>query len=151
MSKPTGLEKEKQGLKGIPQIARKSPTSWQKLEECYAQLLAGGKEPGAFSLPRCPPGHPLQVADVRAQLTPNYLHPAQRGKKQQPPASEISWKAPQRNIKDLFCSSENISTLQLRKLGSYAKGVYNKRAVGHQEAVLFYFPAQPPAEMLCVC
>lgn len=81
MSKPTGLEKERQGLRGIPQVARKSPNSWQKLEECYAQLLGGGRGPGASSLPRLPPGHPLEAADVRVRLTPNYLHPAQTRKK----------------------------------------------------------------------
>lgn len=80
MSKPTGLEKERQGLKGIPQVARKSPTSWQKLGVlCSASGRRRG--PGASSLPRRPPGHPLEAADVRAQLTPNYLHPAHMRKK----------------------------------------------------------------------
>lgn len=94
MSKPTGLEKERQGLKGIPQVARKSPTSGQKLKECYAQLLAGE---GGLKLPHCQ-GALLatpwkqQMSECGSLQITFTQH--KRGKKQQPPASEILFAGP---------------------------------------------------------
>lgn len=55
MSKPFGLEKERQGLKGIPQLAKARGVL------CSASGTKGGA--GVSSLPRHPPGHPLETAD----------------------------------------------------------------------------------------
>lgn len=87
---------------------QQSSTSWQKLEERSAQLPAGGRGPGwsdpSSKVPPWPPPGSCRCHSLQIIFTQH-----QQGKKQQ---QRFSLQAPQRNRKDLFCSSsENISTI----------------------------------------
>lgn len=89
MSKPNGLEKGRQGLKGIPQLAKTRGVL------CSASGRRGGA--GAFSLPRRPPGYPLEAADSEcSSLQITFAQHKEKSSSHQP--QRFFLQAPQRNI-----------------------------------------------------
>lgn len=157
MSKPTGSEKERQGLKGIPQVARKSH-QMAKARRCYAELRTGE---GALELHHCQDD--LWATCYKQQMLESSLLQINFARdknesKQEPPTPQIVFSGLSEEHKGpvLLLWKIPLACFQLRNLGSFqAKSMYGKKAAGHQEATLFCFPAPPPVGMhfwwLCIC